>query len=70
MEVYNYQEKKAAYKGSLQQYTYHSLGRKDLSDKLQVFSFARNMGRNQNLEIISFKKFENRQEIGKLNSAN
>lgn len=69
MKIYSYPEKKAAYKGKLQQYTYHSLGRRDLSDKLQVFSVAGNMAGNRKLEIISFKKFENRDEIGRLNSA-
>ena len=38
MKIYSYPEKKAAYKGKLQQYTYHSLGRRDLSEKMQVFS--------------------------------
>lgn len=69
MEVYSYHEKKAAYTGRLQQYTYHSLGRRDLSDKLQVFSIARDMGKSRDMEIISFKKFENMEGIGRLNSA-
>ena len=58
MEVHTYPEKKAAYKGKLEQYTYHSLGRKDLSEKEQVFSIAKEMAENLNLDIITFKKFE------------
>jgi hypothetical protein len=69
MDVHCYQEKKAAYKGRLLQYTYHSLGRKDLSGKLQVFSYAREIAKEQNLEIITFKMFEDREDIGRLNSA-
>jgi len=41
MRVYMYPEKKAAYKGKVVQYTYHSLGRNDLSDKRQVFLIVR-----------------------------
>lgn len=41
MRVYMYPEKKAAYKGNVVQYTYHSLGRNDLSDKRQVFLFVK-----------------------------
>ena len=58
MEVYTYPEKKATYMGHLEQYTYHSLGRKDLSDKAQVFFIAKEMAGNPKLDIITFKKFE------------
>lgn len=58
MEVYTYPEKKAAYRGRLEQYTYHSLGRKDLSEKEQVFSIAKEMAGKPELDIITFKKFE------------
>lgn len=58
MEVYTYPEKKAAYMGHLEQYTYHSLGRKDLSDKAQVFFIAKEMAGNPKLDIITFKKYE------------
>lgn len=58
MEVYTYPEKKAGYMGWLEQYTYHSLGRKDLSEKKQVFSIAREMAANPELDIITFKKME------------
>ena len=58
MEVHTYPEKKAAYRGTLEQYTYHSLGRKDLSEKEQVFSIVKEMVGKSNLDIITFKKFE------------
>lgn len=58
MEIYTYPEKKAAYKGRLEQFTYHSLGRKDLSEKEQVFSIAKVMAGKPELNIITFKKFE------------
>ena len=69
MEVYTYAEGKAAYRGSLQQYTYHSLGRKDLLEKKQIFSIARKMAGNPQLEIITFKKFEKMEGMGQMNSA-
>lgn len=55
-DVYIYTEKKAAYKGKVVQYTYHSLGRNDLSDKRQVFLFAKELAGNPGLEIITFKE--------------
>lgn len=62
MEVHTYPEKKAAYRGKLEQYTYHSLGRKDLSGKEQVFSIAKEMAGNPNLDMITFKRFEDEGE--------
>lgn len=58
MEVYAYPEKKAAYRGRIEQYTYHSLGRKDLSEKERVFSIAEETAGSPGLDIITFKKFE------------
>ena len=58
MEVHIYPEKKVAYRGHIEQYTYHSLGRKDLSKKEQVFSIAKEIVGNLKLDIITFKKFE------------
>lgn len=58
MEIYIYPEKKAAYRGRMEQYTYHSLGRKDLSEKEQVFSIAKEIAGKPELDIITFKKFE------------
>lgn len=64
MEIYMYPEKKAAYRGRIEQYTYHSLGRKDLSEKEQVFFIAKEMAGKPDLDIITFKKFEeNGEEI-------
>lgn len=59
MDVFMYPETKAAYKGKLHQYTYHSLGRKDLAGKMQVFQYACDLADNENLNIITFKKFQN-----------
>ena len=64
MKVHTYSEKKAAYRGKLEQYTYHSLGRKDLSEKEQVFSVAKEMAGDPELDIITFKSFEQETEEG------
>ena len=68
MKVYMYPEKKAAYKGKLIQYTYHSLGRSDLSDKGQVFLFAEELAGNPGLEIITFKENEKLPDLSEMNS--
>lgn len=70
MNVYFYEAKKAAYMGELIEFTYHSLGRRDLAGKMEVFEFAKKCANNQNLEIITFK--ENRQlaNIGNMNTKN
>ena len=39
MEVYEYASETAKYMGQLEQYVYHSLGRRDLSNKQQIYSF-------------------------------
>lgn len=69
MKVYQYHEWKAEYEGELVQYTYHSLGRRDLFNKEAVFSFARNIAGADDLEIITFKKYDASEERKKLNSA-
>ena len=51
-----YPEKKARYTGQLIQYTYHSLGRKDLSNKLEVFEKVYEVAENTKLPIITFKE--------------
>lgn len=56
LAVYSYPYLKAEYRGNLVQYTYHSLGRKDLQNKKQVFSFAKKAAGDENVEIITFKK--------------
>lgn len=61
-KIYTYLEKKAAYRGKLIQYTYHSLGRSDLADKKQVFDIARKMAGEPEVNIITFKKFEDEME--------
>lgn len=52
MDIYMYPEKKVKYRGKLKQYTYHSLGRKDLSNKMQVFSFVKEIAGIPDLPII------------------
>ena len=68
MRVYMYPEKKAAYKGKVVQYTYHSLGRNDLSDKRQVFLIAKELAENPGLEIITFKESRVLPELSDMNS--
>lgn len=67
MKVYSYPEKKAAYKGKLIQYTYHSLGRRDLSDKKQVFSFVKKLLGTARPEIITFKESRSIQGVSGMN---
>lgn len=64
MDIYTYTEQKAAYRGSLKQYTYHSLGRKDLSNKGQVFSFVQEISGNSNIPVITFLKYSYLRENG------
>lgn len=70
LHVYSYKEKKVAYKGQLVQYTYHSLGRRDLSKKMQVFDFARMISHNPKLEIITFKEGRVISGVRDMNSKN
>lgn len=63
MQVYNYPQKKAKYEGKLEQYTYHSLGRRDLASKLQIFGFACELAQNSDLGFITFMKFEGKVSV-------
>ena len=63
MPVYSYPCKKARYKGRLIQYTYHSLGRRDLSKKQQVFPFAKKTAGNKKVEMITFMKMAGQKEL-------
>lgn len=56
MPVYSYPVMKAGYQGKLIQYTYFSLGRRDLKKRKQVFSYAKKIAGNENVEIITFKE--------------
>lgn len=58
MNVVLYPERKAAYTGRVIQYTYHSLGRRDLREKQKVFDLAREISENPKLPIITFLKYE------------
>lgn len=56
MPVYGYPYIKAKYKGRVIQHTYHSLGRRDLKEKRQVFFYAKKSAGNDQVEIITFKE--------------
>lgn len=59
-KIYTYPVINAGYIGKLVQYTYHSLGRKSLSDKLEIFDFITEIAGNRNIDIITFKMIEER----------
>ncbi|MCD8110187.1 MAG: hypothetical protein LUE14_08825 [Clostridiales bacterium] len=63
MNCIEYEECKAAYKGKVIQYTYHSLGRGDLDKKTEVFDMARKVSGKPDIPIITFRMFES--EAGK-----
>ena len=69
MDVFSYGEQKAAYKGKLIQYTYHSLGRKDLSEKMEVFDAVKRITGKEKLSVITFKCIEQIKGMDRLNSA-
>lgn len=56
LPVFYYEMKQVAYRGKVVQYTYHSLGRKDLSGKMEVFEIAKKIANKSDLEIITFKE--------------
>lgn len=60
MDVFMYPEVRAAYKGKLHQYTYHSLGRRDLAGKMQVFQYVGGLADNGPLKVITFKLFQDK----------
>lgn len=70
LPVYTYETKKVAYTGKVIQYTYHSLGRRDLSGKMEVFSYAREIAKKPNLEIITFKEGPSIKGVDKMNTKN
>lgn len=56
MPVHSYPCVKAKYMGRVIQHTYHSLGRRDLKGKRQVFSYAKKSAGDDRVEIITFKE--------------
>ncbi len=58
MDVVPYPELKAAYKGKVIQYTYHSLGRRDLRTKRETFNLVRQISEKPDLPIITFLMYE------------
>lgn len=70
LHVYTYETKKVAYTGKVIQYTHHSLGRRDLSGKMEVFSYAREVAKKPDLEIITFKEGPSIKGVDKMNTKN
>jgi len=67
MEVHLYPKKKARYTGRLIQYPYHTLGRRDLGEKKQVFPYACRLADNDSLTFITFANFPGKTEMKKIN---
>lgn len=63
MGVYEYEEKKAKYQGKIVQYTYHTLGRKTLSENLEVFDYAKDISNNEDLPFITYKTFNGIEKV-------
>lgn len=63
LPVITYPEKKAAYKGRLKQFVYHSLGREDIKKKMGVFEFAGALLKDVP-QIITFKMFGKQNDAG------
>lgn len=68
MPVYAYETKQVAYKGKVIQYPYHSLGRRDLAGKMEVFEFARMIAGQEKLEIITFKEGSSIKGVAHMNT--
>lgn len=58
-----YEEKKVRYTGKLIQYTYHSLGRKDLTKKLQVFDVAKELANESIYGFIAYQTFLGKDKV-------
>ena len=58
-QVITYPEKTAEYQGKIEQYSYYSLGRRDLGEKQEAFAFAKAFFNDVNTPVITFKKFTN-----------
>ena len=68
LPVYTYETKQVAYRGKVKQYTYHSLGRRDLSRKMEVFNVAKKLASKPDLEIITFKESASIKGIRNMNT--
>lgn len=68
MPITMYPCKMVKYKGNVIQYPYHSLGRRDLSNKMQVFNFVRRLAGEPELEIITFKESASIKGVAGMNS--
>lgn len=70
LPVYSYESKQVAYKGKVIQYTYHSLGRRDLSRKMEAFEVVKKLANKSNLEIITFKEGVSIKGVKNMNTKN
>lgn len=59
-KIYTYPVINAGYMGRLVQYTYHSLGRRSLSNKQEIFNLLPEITGKQEIDIITFKMIEER----------
>lgn len=63
--IITYSEKPAAYNGKVEQYSYYSLGRRDLGERMKAFAFAGAFFRGEKPGLITFKKFASNIEVKK-----
>lgn len=59
-KIYTYPVINAGYMGKLVQYTYHSLGRRSLSNKQEIFNLLPEITGKRDIDIITFKMIEER----------
>ncbi|MCC8051420.1 MAG: hypothetical protein LIP10_12340 [Clostridiales bacterium] len=63
----NYPEMKAEYRGRLLQWTYYSLGRQDLSKRLETFDYAKEVADDEKLCFITFVNFPGKSLLKNVN---
>ena len=64
-DIITYPEKTAAYRGKVEQYSYYSLGRRDLGEKMKAFAFAGAFFSGDKPGLITFKKYADNIEVKK-----
>lgn len=65
MDIVKYNYKYARYIGKLKQFTYHSLGRKDIASKQVLYDFVKAYTGNPEIDFISFKSEEEKHYLNK-----
>ena len=65
LPIITYSEKIAAYKGRVEQYSYYSLGRRDLGEKMKAFAFAGAFFSGDIPGLITFKKYTSNIKVKK-----